>query len=117
MSPSVISSPRTFAEITSAYNRKDHIFLEVEASQLGLGRLQINLNLFTESVLMFETIVNLDGGEKSARLSAYIYPESGGSFEIAELVQRTQIGGLTFVTSDTAPTVDDRNIITFVIEG
>ena len=35
---------------------------------------------------------------------------------VAQLVPQSQISNLKFVESSTAPTVDDRSIITFVIE-
>lgn len=107
----------TFDEITEAYKRKDHIFLDLDISQTMPGQhFQVNLTSISDSAFTFETIVNLNNGGQSAHIMGHIKEKGVSSFRMINLVQSTQIGGLTFVTSDTAPTVDDRSIITFVIE-
>ena len=105
----------TFAEITDAYERGDHIFLDLDASQMdpGLKVIIALVSFVPEQHAMFEQIMYVNG---STHVTGMILADGSSNFSFTLLVPQTSTGGLTFIVSDTVPTVDDRSIITFVVE-
>lgn len=102
---------KTFAQISEAYNRGDHIYLDIDISQALEGH-HILLNLATylpEEYMYFELMCTLG---TSTHISAQILADGSSAFSYIPLAR----GEFTLIESDTEPTVDDRSIITFVIE-
>ena len=107
----------TFAQIAEAYNRGDHIFLEVDISQLISGqKTLLNLsNYRADKYGIFEQTMQYNG--TVIFLVGEIRNNNSNYFNIRTLAEQTHLGGLTFNTSSSVPTVDDRSVITFVVEG
>lgn len=108
---------KTFAEIEEANERNDHIFLDLDVSQVIPGqRCFANLVSFLSGAYaIFEAVISISGSE--SRHLAITFNASGIiDVSMVTLARESQLPDFTFVASDTVPTVDDRNIITFVIE-
>lgn len=105
----------TFEEISEAYERGDHIYIDVDINQFIAGqRCLISLVSFLPSQYVgFEQIISADA---SIHLTAFLFADGSSNIEFTSLATQTQTGGLSFAVSDTVPTVDDRNVITFVVE-
>lgn len=90
----------TFAEIAEAYERGDHVFIELDTSQMGAPghRVQVNVTSFLPEIYMtFETIVNLDGGNGSAHVMGVIEADGSSSFNFVPLVQSSQLGNINAI--------------------
>lgn len=110
----------TFDKIVEAYNRGDHIFLEVDISQLNgyqfVQKVLVNLTVYIDgSQILFEQIIQ--NHSDIVLISGIIYSDNSTAFYTKSVARAKVDGGLTFTRSNTAPTVDDRNVITFVVEG
>lgn len=106
---------KTLEEIYEAYIRSDHIFLDADLSQMLPGqRAMFNLvSLLPGQLAVFEGIVSM---ETSTHVTAILFSDNTSLVEISPLVKTSATGGLTFTVTDTVPTVDDRSVITFVLE-
>lgn len=108
----------TFAEIEEAYNRGDHIIIDIDIEQIApRQRLLANLTVFRSNMVAVfdQTMMDADGSVIFVR--GLIYYDNTTGFTSNELVTQSQLNGLTFKNSTSVPTVDDRSVITFVIEG
>ena len=74
----------------------------------------------------YQHSITYDGSYSTTAPSNIIWTLSGapktilsadGSFSASGGINANKVNGLTFKVSDTAPTVDDRSVLTFVIEG
>lgn len=74
----------------------------------------------------YQHSITYDGSYSTTAPSNIIWTLSGapktilsadGSFSASGGINANKVNGLTFKVSDTAPTVDDRSVITFVLEG
>ena len=108
----------SFEEIEEAYNRGASVYLELDISQAIAGqRVFVNLVSFLSgNYAVFEGIMSMDENT-SVQVSGYIMADGSSSVVMNELVRSTRLNGLSFAVSDTVPTVDDRSVITFVVEG
>lgn len=105
----------SFTEIKEAYLRGDHIFVIADIGQLHTGRYSVApLTSYGDDFMLFEYVSK--NGSKSYLVTGFLYSDNTNSFRMTELVSQTQLNGLTFKTSTSVPTNDDRNVITFVIE-
>ena len=82
----------TFAEITEAYNRGDHIFLDLDISQMMPGQtLLISLISFhPELYAIFEAVVSLEQGQ-SAHVSAVLNAEGTSYVSVSNLANGAEI--------------------------
>lgn len=106
----------TFAEIEEACERGDHVYIDCDISQLASGR-KVLLNLVVlqpGDYVVFENVISING---HAHIRGDINAENENSFTMTDLVPKDQISNLRFVVSSSVPTVDDRSVITFVVEG
>lgn len=105
----------TFEEIKEAYLRGDHIFVIADIGQMHSGRYSIApLTSYGDNYMLFEYVSI--SGKKSYLVTGFLHSDNSNSFRMTELVSQTQLNGLTFNTSSSVPTVDDRSVITFVVE-
>lgn len=107
----------TYTQIIEAYNRGDHIFVETDIGQMVNGqKTLLNLSNYNSSVgkFIFEQVIRQ--APNVIFVTGVIKADNTNSFTIKYLVEQTQLDGLTFTVSNTVPTVDDRSIITFVVE-
>lgn len=104
---------KTFAQISEAYNRGDHVYLDIDIGQAeGLEGHHILLNLalfLPEQYMCFELICTL---ETSTHISVRLLADGSSAFNYIPLSR----GDFTFVASDAEPAVDDRSVITFAPE-
>lgn len=106
----------TLAQIQSAYAEGKHIILNADISQLSSNaKASLPLIMVEETGVHFSAVIFM--GDGATAITTGIRPSAGNYLMVMPLVQQSQIGGLTFATSSTAPTVDDSNVITFVDEG
>ncbi len=105
----------TFEEIKKAYLRGDHIFVIADIGQMHAGRYTVApLTSYGDNHMLFEYVSI--SGSKSYLVTGFLHSDNANSFSMTELVSQTQLNGLTFKTSSSVPTVDDRSVIAFVIE-
>jgi hypothetical protein len=102
----------TFTQISEAYNRGDHVYLDIDISQALPGHhVLLNLTIFLPGQYMyFDLMCTLD---TSTHISAQIIADGSSAFSYIPLTR----GGFTVIVSDTEPTADDRSVFTCVIEG
>ncbi len=107
----------SFEEIEQAYKRGDFVYLELDISQLIDGqRVFVEpASFLSGNYAVFERIISMDANT-SVQFSGYIMADGTSTVMMNELVRQTDISGLSFAVSDTVPTVDDRSVITFVVE-
>ena len=116
----------TTSEILDAINSNKYIYLKVDALQF-VGDPIWGMDI----IAPLSQVIRVDKDVPSLRFSFILIVDNIPNFcdvmwfasdgtapvTIMPLVTQSQIGELTFTTSNTAPTVDDSNVITFVDEG
>lgn len=111
--------------VIDAFNANKHIFLKVDASQMGGGTTSYTVASLTQFVIVpggdapllgFDFIMMISGVPNLINAEWWAGSYSA-AVTITPLATQSQIGGLTFTTSSIAPTVDNSNVITFVDEG
>ena len=109
----------TFDEIVEAHGRGDHIVLNADIVQLiPNGKAYLPFVEIDDSGACFSTVVYMDN---VMSFVAVINADGSAHMVVTPLVSHeqlgTRLGGLTFEMSDTAPTVDNNYVVTFVDEG
>lgn len=85
----------TFDELTGAYERGDHVFLDVDISQRISGqRVLIALVSFLSGTYAaFEQVMSMPDGN-SYHVSGMIFPDGGSNVQLMPLVQSGQLGDI-----------------------
>ena len=105
----------TFAQIMEACERGDHVYIECDISQLAAGRkVLLNLDILQPGdYVVFENVIS---GNGYLHVRGYINSDNTNVFITVELALQSQLNDLTFNVSSAIPTINDSNIITFVVE-
>lgn len=106
----------TLAQIQSAYAEGKHIILNADINQLSPNaKATLPLIMVEDTGAHFSAVIFMS--DTATAITTGIRPSAGNYLMVMPLVQQSQIGGLTFATSSTAPTGVSDNTITFVDEG